>query len=175
MKNLIILLIVSISFIIFSGCAGMHYGAGVGYLKQQKYPEAIDSFKTILEKNPRYPKAHTLLGIAYYKNEMYGQAVTELESAKELRRRDKRARLFLGMTYLRYGKAKEAIGEWNSYVEMFPSDNVSEILRKVIAALKSDENLSETVDLMTGSIEAIIALEDRIRNITYFYRTRFWR
>lgn len=170
MKNLITLSIVSIIMILFSGCAGMHYREGVTSLKLQKYPEAIDSFNTVLEKNPRYPKAHTQLGIAYYKTEMYGKAIFELETAKELQSRDKRAKLFLGMAYLRHGKKESAIIEWNSYLEMFPSSYVSELLRKSIVALKSSEILPETVDLMTGSIETVIAIEDMVRNIALRHR-----
>ncbi len=170
MKNLTTLSIVSICMIVFIGCAGMHYRTGVGYLKQQKYPEAIDSFNTVLENNPEYPNAHTQLGIAYYKTGRYEQAISELETAKKLRGSGKRARLFLGMAYLRHGKMDDAINEWDSYLEMFPFGNVSELLMKGIVILKSSEILPETVDLMTGSIETVIAMEDNVRDTIYYYR-----
>jgi len=170
MKNLMSLPIVSICLIISIGCAGMHYGTGVSHLKQQDYKDAIDSFNIVLEKNPEYPNAHTQLGIAYYKTEMYDQAISELQTARKLQNSDKRARLFLGMAYLKHGKMDDAISEWNSYLEMFPSSNVSDLLRKGVAALKSGESLPETVDLMTGSIETIIAQEDKIRDWDYSYR-----
>ena len=170
MKDLRTLPIVLISLIVFIGCAGMHYGTGMGHLKQQNYKDAIDSFNTVLEKNPEYPRAHTQLGIAYYKTEMYEQAISELQTAKKLRNRDKRARLFLGMAYLRHGKIDDTINEWDSYLEMFPSSNVSELLRKGIVALKSSDILPETVDLMTGSIETVIAIEDMVRNIALRHR-----
>lgn len=170
MKDLRTLPIVLISLIVFIGCAGMHYGTGMGHLKQQNYKDAIDSFNTVLEKNPEYPRAHTQLGIAYYKTEMYEQAISELQTAKKLRNRDKRARLFLGMAYLRHGKIDDTINEWDSYLEMFPSSNVSELLRKGIAVLKSGESLPETVDLMAGSIETVVAIEDMVRNIALRHR-----
>ncbi len=172
MKNLRTLSIVLISLIIFIGCAGMHYGTGVSQLKQQNYKDAIDSFNTVLEKNPEYPNAHTQLGISYYKTETYEQAISELQTARKLQDSDKRARLFLGMAYLKHGKMGDSINEWDSYLEMFPSDNVSEILRKSIVVLKSDEVLPGTADLMTDSIENVITQEDKIRDMDYYYRVR---
>lgn len=112
------LLIVLIFAIIFSGCVGTHYMAGERYFEQEKYPEAINSLETALEKNPRYPEAHTLLGIAYYKTEKYEQAISELNVAKELQISDKRARLFLGMAYLMNGNTDNAITEWGSPIEI---------------------------------------------------------
>lgn len=75
-------LIISISLIIFIGCAGMHYGRGVSYLEQEKYPEAINAFKTVLEQNQEYSNTNTQIGIAYYKTGMYEQAISELKAAK---------------------------------------------------------------------------------------------
>jgi len=172
MKNLMSLPIVSICLIISIGCAGMHYGTGVGHLKQQNYKDAIDSFNTVLEKNPEYPNAHTQLGIAYYKTEMYDQAISELQTARKLQNSDKRARLFLGMSYLKHGKMDDSINEWDSYLDLFPSDNVSEILRKNIVVLKSAKVLPGTADLMTDSIENVITQEDKIRDMDYYYRHR---
>jgi len=170
MKNLTTLSIVTVILFIGSGCAGMHYGTGVNYLEQQRYQDAIDSFNTVLEKNPEYPKVYTLLGIAHYKKEMYAQAISELETAKRLQRSDKSARLYLGMAYLRYGNIDDAITEWNSYLEKFPYDNVSEQLRNGITVLESDKTLPEIVDSVTRSIETIVALEEKIRDMDYYYR-----
>lgn len=170
MKNLTTLSIVTVILFIGSGCAGIHYRTGVNYLEQQKYQDAIDSFNTILEKNPEYPKVYTQLGIAHYKTEMYAQSISELETAKRLQRSDKSARLYLGMAYLRYGNIDDAITEWNSYLEKFPYDNVSEKLRNGITVLESDETLPETVDLVTSSIETIVAQEEKIRDMDYYYR-----
>ena len=61
MEKLIKLLIILIFSIIFSGCVWMHYNTGESYLKQENYPEAINSLKTVLEKDPEYPNAHTQL------------------------------------------------------------------------------------------------------------------
>lgn len=176
MGKLIKLLIILIFSMLFNGCLGMHYNTGESYLKQEMYPEAISAFKTVLEQNPEYQDAHTQLGIAYYKTGMYEQAIPELKAAKELRISDKRARLFLGMSYLKYGKAKGAIDdtivEWESYLDMFPFDDMSDILQKSITVLKSGEILPETVDLMTSSIETVIAQEDKDRDTIYSDRFR---
>jgi len=169
MKNLKTLSIILITLIIFSGCVGTQYREGVVSLKRQNYPEAIDSFKAVLEKNPEYPDARTQLGTAYYKAQMYEQAIFELEAVNELQSSDKRAKLFLGMAYLRHGKKENAIIEWSSYLKMYPSEGVSEQLNKSIAVLKSGEILPETVDLITGSIENTIEQEDEIRDKHYHY------
>ncbi|MGR3173474.1 MAG: tetratricopeptide repeat protein [Candidatus Scalindua sp.] len=176
MEKVIKLLIILIFSMIFSGCLGMQYNTGESYLEQEKYPEAINAFKTVLEQNPEYPNAHTQLGIAYYRTGMHEQAISELKAAKELRFNDKRARLFLGMAYLKYGKTDDAIEdtivEWESYRDMFPLDNMSGILQKSIVVLKSGEILPATVDLMTSSIETAIAQEDRDRDAIYPDRYR---
>jgi tetratricopeptide (TPR) repeat protein len=169
MKNLKTLSIILITLIIFSGCVGTQYRKGVASLKRQNYPEAIDSFKAVLEENPEYPDARTQLGIVYYKAQMYEQAIFELEAVNELQSSDKRAKLFLGMAYLRQGNKENAIIEWSSYLEMHPSEGVSEQLKNSITVLKSSEILPETVDLITGSIENIIEQEDEIRDKPYYY------
>ena len=169
------LLIIFVFSIIFSGCVGMQYNTGERYLRQEKYPEAINSLKTVLERNPEYPNAHTQLGIAYYKAGRYKEAISELKTAKELRTGDKKARLFLGMAYLKFGETDNAIGdtinEWDSYLDIFPSDNITEALQKSITVLKSGEILPETVDLMTSNIETAIAQEDE--NSDEIYSDRF--
>ena len=186
MGKLIKLLTILIFSMIFSGCLGMQYNTGESYLEQEKYPEAINAFKTVLEQNPEHPNAHTQLGIAYYRTGMYEQAISELKAAKELRINDKWARLFLGMAYLKYGKMEDAIDdtivEWESYRDMFPLDNMSGILQKSITVLKNSEILPATVDLMTSSIETAIAQEDKDRDVLYSdrfrnfrYRYRFYR
>ena len=176
MGKLIKVLFILIFPITFSGCVGLDYNTGESYLKQEKYPEAISAFKTVLEQNPKYPNVHTQLGIAYYKVGRYEQAISELEVAKALQISDKRARLFLGMAYLKHGKTDNAIDdtiiEWNSYLDMFPADNLSGILQKNIIVLKSSEILPETVDLMTSSIETVIAQEDKEREAIYSDRFR---
>ncbi|MGR3301474.1 MAG: tetratricopeptide repeat protein [Candidatus Scalindua sp.] len=186
MGKLIKLLIILIFSMILSGCLGMQYNTGESYLEQEKYPEAINAFKIILEQNPEYPNAHTQLGIAYYRTGMYEQAISELKAAKELRINDKRAKLFLGMAYLKYGKTDDAIDdtivEWESYRDMFPLDNMSDILQKSIAVLKSGEILPATVDLIASSIEIAIAQEDKNRDAissdryrSFEYRYQFFR
>ena len=176
MEKLIKLLIILIFSIMFSGCLGAQYNTGESYLDQEKYPEAINAFKIILEQNPEYPNAHTQFGIAYYSTGMHEQAISELKAAKELRINDKWARLFLGMAYLKYGKMEDAIDdtivEWESYRDMFPLDNMSGILQKSIAVLKSGEILPATVELMTSSIETVIAQEDKDSDAIYSDRYR---
>ncbi|MCR4289387.1 MAG: hypothetical protein NUV86_03895, partial [Candidatus Scalindua sp.] len=54
----------------------------------------------------------------------------------------------------------------------FPPDNISEKLQKSITVLKSGEILPETVDLMTSSIEAVIAQEDESNDVIYSERVR---
>ncbi|MFQ5687768.1 MAG: tetratricopeptide repeat protein [Candidatus Scalindua sp.] len=176
MGKLIKLLIILIFSMIFSGCLGMRYNSGESYLRQEKYPESIHAFKTVLEQNPEYPNAQTQLGIAYYKAGMYKQAISQLKAAKERRISDKRARLFLGMAYLKYGKTDDAIddsiNEWESYLDMFPADNLSGTLQKNITLLKSGEILPATAELMTSSIETAIAQEDKERDAVYSDRYR---
>jgi len=153
---------------LFVGCAGMHYNSGVRFLKEQKYDRAIDSFKKVLDKKPEDPKTVTMLGVAYYKREMYGEALSNLRMAKTLRGNDKRSMLYLGMAYLRDKQIQEAITEWNTYLEMFPSDKVSDSLKRNIAILKKGDAFPETVDLMTSNIETVIDLEKMTLEKEYY-------
>ncbi len=168
MKNLTILTIILAVLIVLSGCAMTHYGRGVDYLQQQKYSEAIGSFKIALDENPEYQAAHTQLGIAYYQTEMYEQAISEFKTAINLQNRDKKARLFSGLAYLKDGRMDDATTEWNTYLDMFPYDNVSEQLEKSLKVLKSGGPLPETVVLITDGIEERISHEERIREMEYY-------
>ncbi len=153
---------------LFVGCAGMHYNSGVRLLKEQKYDRAIDSFKNVLDKRPEDPKALTMLGVAYYKREMYGKALSNLKMAQKLRGNDKKTILYLGMAYLRDQQIQEALTEWNRYLEMFPSDKVSNSLKRNIAILKKGDAFPETIDLMTSNIETVIDLEKMILEKKYY-------
>tara|TARA_B100000315_G_scaffold237436_1_gene254227 strand:- start:362 stop:937 length:576 start_codon:yes stop_codon:yes gene_type:complete len=153
---------------LFVGCAGMHYHSGVRFLKEQKYDRAIDSFKKALDKRPEDPKALTMLGVSYYKREMYGKALSNLKMAKTLRVNDKRTMLYMSMAYLRDKQIQEAITEWNTYLDMYPSDKVSDSLKRNIAILKKGDAFPETVDLMTSNIETLIDLEKMILEKEYY-------
>ena len=152
----------------FVGCAGMHYNSGVRLLKKQKYDRAIDSFKNVLDKRPEDSKSLTMLGVAYYKKEMYGKALSNLTMANNLRGNDKKTMLYLGMAYLRNKQIQEAITEWNTYLEMFPYDKVSDSLKRNIAILKKGDAFPETVELMTSNIETVIDLERMILEKKYY-------
>ena len=165
LKNISALLM---GLIIFVGCARTHYSTGQKFLGQHKYDKAIHSFNTFLEKRPEYPNTHTLLGKAYYKSEMYDKAISNLKIAKSLRTEDKKARLFLGMVYLRDKKIQEAIDEWNLYIEMFPSDKVSDSLEKYIAELKRGEILPKNIDLTTSAMETEIGLEGMVSERPFY-------
>lgn len=93
-----------------------------------------------------------------------------LKPQKELQNNDRKARLFLGMAYLMNGNTDNAITEWSSYLDTFPADNLSGVLLKSISLLTSSEISSETADLMTNSIEALIAQEDKVLDAAPYFR-----
>ena len=59
--------------------AKVYYNLGVGYRKQQKYDEAIDTFQKVVDLKPRFARGWDAL----YKAYAHKSAVTEGEEARE--------------------------------------------------------------------------------------------
>ncbi|MEN3332619.1 MAG: hypothetical protein V7641_1984 [Blastocatellia bacterium] len=73
---------------------------GVQYLKRQRWPEAAEQFKAILEKNPKYFDARLNLGIVLYEEKRFDEAVDELGQAVSLDSSHPGAHLFWGIAAL---------------------------------------------------------------------------
>jgi tetratricopeptide (TPR) repeat protein len=54
---------------------------GIRILEQEKYYEAIEYFKNILDKKPNFSEAHYALGIAYANIEEYDDSLNEIQKA----------------------------------------------------------------------------------------------
>jgi tetratricopeptide (TPR) repeat protein len=73
---------------------------GIQYLKRKRLTEAIEQFKTILEKNPKYYNARLNLGIVLVEQKRYSEAIEELSQAVMLDSSHPAAHLFWGVAAL---------------------------------------------------------------------------
>ena len=84
------------------------------YLLQQKYEEAIDGFKKVIEQVPEDFDAHVNVGSAYNLLEQFEEAVPYLEKAVELNPNNVNAWNQLGIAYIRTGQGENIINSLNT-------------------------------------------------------------
>ncbi len=89
-----------LSLTIAMNAADPHYFA-------RRYEPAIESFKQVLEREPRYPPAHFNLGRAYAQNGMCAEAIAHFESAAQFSG-NRQASAALAYAYGRAGRIAEA-------------------------------------------------------------------
>jgi len=80
-----------------------------GYTDQGKYPEAIQDYKEVLQKNPRFPGVHFALGEVYWKKVDYPAAEKELRLALVEDPNHPLANYYLGDILLKSQKADDAV------------------------------------------------------------------
>ena len=80
-----------------------------GYADQGKYPEAIQDYKQVLQKNPRFPGVHFALGEVYWKKVDYPAAEKELRLALVEDPNHPLANYYLGDILLKSQKADDAV------------------------------------------------------------------
>jgi lipoprotein NlpI len=73
---------------------------GADYHYKGKLDEAIGSFQSVVQNDPRNEYAHNQLGILYTKKEKYDEAYREFSTVVSIDRRNTFALLWLGILYL---------------------------------------------------------------------------
>ena len=94
---------------------------------------AIQSYKTLLKKNPNNAKLHNNLGLAYLRTEQFSRAIRAFRKAIRCDKSFAEAHYHLGTTYERAGSVTQAIRSFAQYnkVTDSPSSVVSDRLEEL--------------------------------------------
>lgn len=107
---------------------------GMFYMKEKRYADAANQFKTVADKSPLNEQAWYRMGTAYFAwgederlkgnageaSRHFGEAAAALKKAKEVNPQLADASYNLGLTYLKQGKTLEAQKEWEYTVTVDP-------------------------------------------------------
>jgi len=94
---------------------------GLRLYHAERYDEAIQEFRRVVEAYPDFKEAHSILGNAYFRNKMYLEAAEEYRKVKELDASDPDAYENMGVIYANRGEFEKAIAEWQVVLRLDPS------------------------------------------------------
>ena len=81
-------------------------------MKNERYDDAVDTYRKILEKQPENSYALYNMGVAYYKTERLEEALTVLKKSIEINPQDIMTRFQLAAVYDKMTKIEEAVAEY---------------------------------------------------------------
>ncbi|MCR4440199.1 MAG: SpoIIE family protein phosphatase [bacterium] len=94
---------------------------GLRLYHAERYDEAIQEFRRVVEEYPDFKEAHSILGNAYFRNKMYLEAAEEYRRVKEIDASDPDAYENMGAIYANRGEFEKAIAEWQTVLRLDPS------------------------------------------------------
>lgn len=94
---------------------------GLRLYHAERYEEAIQEFRRVVEAYPDFKEAHSILGNAYFRNKMYLEAAEEYRRVKEIDATDPDAYENMGVIYANRGEFEKAIAEWQVVLRLDPS------------------------------------------------------
>lgn len=114
--------------------------AGIGYLQEGNYNNAISSLKKSINFKPDYAMSHLYLGYCYIKTGENTQAINEFEIAKKMAPDDMDI------------YAESCLGAGNAYLTLGETDVAISILKNGINKLKRYPNWLEKLNFNMGEI-----------------------
>jgi Tfp pilus assembly protein PilF len=94
--------------------------AGIGYLDQLQYEDALQAFAQVIRLRPDYKDGYVNLGITYIEWEKYADARAPLEKALTLRPDDARALYYLALVERRQRHSEEEVADLQKVVAQYP-------------------------------------------------------
>jgi tetratricopeptide (TPR) repeat protein len=94
--------------------------AGIGYLDQLQYEEALQAFAQVIRLRPDYKDGYINLGITYIEWEKYAEARAPLEKALTLRPDDARALYYLALVERRQRHSEAEVADLQKVVAQYP-------------------------------------------------------
>jgi tetratricopeptide (TPR) repeat protein len=94
--------------------------AGIGYLDQLQYEEALQAFAQVIRLRPDYKDGYVNLGITYIEWEKYAEARAPLEKALMLHPDDARALYYLALVERRQRHSEEEVADLKKVVAQYP-------------------------------------------------------
>jgi Flp pilus assembly protein TadD len=94
--------------------------AGIGYLDQLQYEEALQAFEQVIRLRPDYKDGYVNLGITYIEWEKYNEARAPLEKALMLHPDDARSLYYLALVERRQRHSEEEVADLKKVVAQYP-------------------------------------------------------
>jgi tetratricopeptide (TPR) repeat protein len=94
--------------------------AGIGYLDQLQYEDALQAFSQVVRLRPDYKDGYINLGINYIEWEKYDEARAPLEKALTLRPDDARALYYLALVERRQRHSEAEVADLEKVVAQYP-------------------------------------------------------
>ncbi|MFC2069980.1 tetratricopeptide repeat protein [Chloroflexota bacterium] len=109
--------------------AELHIKCAVIYYNQGKLDESINEYREAISLNPNHAEAHYNLGIIYHEQENFDMAVTEYKEALRINQNWAEVYNNIANTYYAQKNYKEAVSHYEKFIELAPSEYVSDIER----------------------------------------------
>lgn len=94
--------------------------AGIGYLDQLQYDDALQAFAQVVRLRPDYKDGYINLGITYIEWEKYAEARAPLEKALTLRPDDARALYYMALVERRQRHSEAEVADLEKVVAQYP-------------------------------------------------------
>lgn len=94
--------------------------AGIGYLDELQYEDAMDAFEHVVELRPDYKDGYINIGLTYIEWEKYAQARAPLEKALVLKPDDARALYYMALVERRSRHSQAEIADLEKVVAQYP-------------------------------------------------------
>ena len=94
--------------------------AGIGYLDELQYEDAMNAFEQVVRLRPDYKDGHINIGLTYIEWEKYAQARTPLEKALTLHPDDARALYYMALVERRSRHSQAEVADLEKVVAQYP-------------------------------------------------------
>jgi Tfp pilus assembly protein PilF len=94
--------------------------AGIGYLDELQYEEALNAFEQVIKLRPDYKDGYVNIGLAYIAWEKYAQARAPLEKALSLKSDDARALYYMALVERRQRHSEAEVADLEKVVAQYP-------------------------------------------------------
>lgn len=153
-----------------------NYNAAINAAKSGETDQAINLFRDISAKNPKFSNAHTNLGLLYMKDKKYKEAEVEFRAAIELDDTDAIAYNHLGIIMRENGKFSEARDMYKKAISSKPEYPLAYLnlgilqdlyLQELSDALENYKKYQSLTNSSDKQVEKwIIDLEKRTQPVT---------
>jgi tetratricopeptide (TPR) repeat protein len=132
------------------------YKIGNLYLKQGKYLEAIETFRTVVEKDPNHFKAYSNLGLALKTVGLFEEAILMYERSLKIHPGQAVVHNNLGSLYTSKGDIKKAITYFEEAISLDPLYknafyNLGSVLYHTGSLARGLELLAKSEEIKTGN------------------------
>jgi tetratricopeptide (TPR) repeat protein len=126
--------------------------------RREKFEDAIDQFRKVLEIKPDYPEAYYNLGNAFVRSGKVDEAIAHYRKALEIKPDYVKAHVNLGAELAGRGQVEEAIAHYRKALEIEP--NYLDAHYNLGSALAGRGNLDEAIEHYRTALELATASRD---------------